>query len=88
MGDRFESALVGAAAGGATAFLFWAAFRFAIDRQVTQTIDREVPPRIRSELDAKLRQIGLTPEVGAAIRSLSTNLERAGVWRALQETAR
>ena len=88
MGDRFETALVAAAAGGATAFLFWAAFRFAIDRQVTQTIDREVPPRIRTELDAKLRQIGLTPEVGRALRNLSGQLESAGVWRALAESSR
>lgn len=83
MRDPVVSIVLGAAAGGATAFAFWALFRFAVDRQVTQTIEREVPPRVRAELDTKLRQYGLTPEVGAAISRLTGQLDQAGVWQAL-----
>lgn len=88
MRDGLETVLVAGAAGAATAFGFWLLFRFAIDRQVTQTIEREVPPRVRAELDTKLRQIGLTPQVGSAIANLTGQLDQAGVWRALAETGR
>jgi len=88
MRDGLETVVVAGAAGAATAFGFWLLFRFAVDRQVTQTIDREVPPRVRAELDTKLRQIGLTPQVGSAIANLANHLESAGVWRALATAGR
>lgn len=87
-GDAVTTVIVAGAAGAATAFGFWALFRFAIDRQVTQTIEREVPPRVRAELDTKLRSIGITPQVGAAIANLTGQLDQAGVWAAIAQAGR
>lgn len=81
--DLLTTVVIAGAAGAGTAFAFWLLFRIGIDRQVTQTIEREVPPRIRAELDTKLRQYGLTPEVGAAIARLTSTLDQAGIWRQL-----
>lgn len=76
-------ALLGAAAGAGVALLAYGVIRVAVDAQVTATLEREVPPLIRTELDAKLASFGLTPAVGASIAQAVGYLDRTGVFNAL-----
>lgn len=86
MKDLIFPILGGAAAGAAVGFLAYGVLRVAIDRQVAATIQREVPPQVRAELDHKLADLGITPQVASQIRSLVSGLDQAGVFRALQTT--
>lgn len=84
-GDLVVPALAGAVAGGVVGLLAYAVIRVAVDQQVTATIDREVPPILRAELDTKLRSMGLTPEVGTNIARFVGGLDQAGVFNALAQ---
>jgi hypothetical protein len=80
---RLGPILSGALGGATVALLLWGGLSWAIDRQVTATIDREVPPRLRSELDNKLRSMGITPEVAAALQRVMGTLDSGGFFRSL-----
>ena len=51
----------------------------ALETAVRTTIEREVPPRVRAELDRKFAELGLDARTGASINRLLTSAERAGL---------
>lgn len=88
MKDQLMPALVGAGAGALAGVVLWLAFRGIIDQQVSATIAREVPPRLRSELDAKLASYGITPAMGQSVARMLTSFDQAGVFQALGQPTR
>lgn len=83
MNDAVKTALVGAVAGGFTVGLIMIFASKKVDEQLErvlkQTVDREVPPRVRAELESTLRGYGLTPETGQRINQLLRSADRLGV---------
>lgn len=51
----------------------------ALEAAVRATIDREVPPRVRAELDLKVCEIGLDRATGTRINRLLASADRAGI---------
>lgn len=76
-------AVAGAAAGALVGVALWLVFRGVIDAQVTATIEREVPPRLREELDAKLASYGITPAMGQNVARFLQAAEAGGVFGAM-----
>jgi len=51
----------------------------ALENTMRATIDREVPPRVRAELDAKFAELGIDRTTGTRINRLLASMDRAGV---------
>ena len=50
-----------------------------MQQQIRAAVAREVPPTVRSTLDAKLREYNITPETGRRLSALLTVGEGAGL---------
>lgn len=75
--------LLGMIAGGVGAGILMLALGKTVDTQLErvmrQTIDREVPPRVRAELDAKMAELGLTEATALRIRRVLDAASSLGV---------
>lgn len=80
MRDALVPAAVGAVAGAAVGGVLWLVFTRVVDAQVSATLQREVPPQIRTALDEKFRSLGLTPAMAANIRTIVGGLDQGGLF--------
>lgn len=87
MKEYLVPAAIGAASGALVGGLVWFLVVRQVDAQVTRVIEREVPPRLRQELDRKFQSIGLTPAMATNIRALLGAADQAGLFSALGQAA-
>jgi hypothetical protein len=86
--------VVGAVGGAAMAFGAWMFVRYMLNRQfatgaaefvsigqreLQNTLDNEIPQRVRETIDQKFREVGITRDTGRQINSLLTSLEGMGI---------
>lgn len=48
-------------------------------QEIRSTVDREIPPRVRAEMEQKFREVGLTPETGYRISRILEAADRIGL---------
>ena len=51
----------------------------ALETTMRATIDREVPPRVRAELDRKFAELGIDRTTATRINRLLASADRAGI---------
>jgi hypothetical protein len=47
-----------------------------LSREIRQTLDREIPPRVNSAMSSTLREYNITPETGRRINAVLVGAER------------
>lgn len=77
--DKLAALGIGLVGGGAVAFAGWQFFASQVNSQVDTTVRQAVD----SEIERKLGEAGLTPQVVANLRTLISNLDRLGVLSTL-----
>lgn len=79
--DKLAALGIGALGGGIVAFLGWSFFSSQVDQQVDQTVRHAVD----DEVERKLRDAGVTPQMVTNVRTLLENLDRLGIFSSLAQ---
>lgn len=81
--NAWQAAGLGLLGGLAVTGLFFLFGQRSVDARleaaVRSTIEREVPPRVRAELDAKFAELGIDRTTGTRINRLLASADRAGI---------